>query len=539
MLEEKIVDTKPTPEEPPKPDEPKPNNNVDKSRLQISVPNLKDYKLKSLFQEPQAPVYGVISSARVNLRTEPSTADSKTVRVTVDGGTKLQVIGQSFGWYNVIYKNEELWVADWLLSLDLKMKRNNVNVRQGPGTTYAVVDMVMRDEHFKVLERKPDWVKVKTKNGKEGFIAEWLVAINDRLIEVENDSQDVAKELTFSLKNTNINEVSFSDRTNIIKSVTKKAVGNDVEVKINMAEAIAYNISENNEGLEIEFGAALTDLQVSENEGRVTLNLSFDKPTKFTVFQNLLEKKLVLDFPNSIAVKEQTKQLNNKIASAVKLNNKPDSAVLEVSLNNLGSYKVNTAGFSKNVQLVLLNSSLSGKVIALDAGHGGSRPGAYRGGIYEKEITLPVALKVQKILTDKGITVFMTRVNDKTVLLDERVDLVNGCKADLAVSIHVNDTRYGTGKASGVETWYYPKPENERLAQCLQTGLLSATGFRNRGIKPSTRLRVTKNWKMPSALMEIGFMDNDYERNQLLNDKVQQKIAENIVFSIENFLRNE
>ncbi|QOR36398.1 N-acetylmuramoyl-L-alanine amidase [Clostridium sp. 'deep sea'] len=526
-----VEPTEPT--DPIDPSEPDPPITVEKSKIQINAANLVDYKLESLFEEPHKPVFGVISSAKVNLRTEPSTADSNTIRATVDGGTKLQVVGQTIGWYNVMYKNEKLWVADWLLTLDLEMLRNNVNVRTGPGTTFPVIDTVLRGEPLKVLERKPDWVKVQTQNGKEGFIAEWLVGINNRLVEGDHDSQDVAKELTFTLNNMNINNISFGEKPSMISSITKATVGSDVEVKIVLAEPISYSVIKNNEGLQVELGSALTDMKITEADGRLTIDLSFDKPANFTVFQNLLDDNLLLDFPYSKAVKEETKEINSKIAKTIKLSNTAESSQLLVNLSNLGTYKVNTTGFSKNIQLVLLSSSLSGKVIALDPGHGGSDSGAARAGVLEKTLNLEVAKKVRDILVSKGVTVVMTRENNDTrVSLEERVEYVNSLNVDIAISIHANSVDVGQG--SGVETYYYSKQESERLARCLQDGLVTATGFRSRGIIPKG-FYVIKHWKMPSALIEMGFISNPTERQFLNSTNGQNAIAENIVSAIERF----
>ncbi len=505
---------------------------VARGTLQILADNLTDYTVKGLVEEENQEIYGRISSARVNLRTEPSTADNETIVATVDGGTKLQLVGQTYGWYHVIYKGQKLWVADWLLTLDLEMKRDNVNVRSGPGTSYDVVDTVLRGEKISVTERKADWVKVITDTGKEGYIAEWLVAINERLLEGESQVENVAQEIVVTLANTSLNSVNLSEAPSMVESATKKASGSNVEVKIVLTEPISYQTVKNDKGLNIEFGSALTGMSVSETEGRVTVDLAFDLPVKYTVYQNFLEENLLLDFPYSQSTEEEVKQLTGTIAKSLELKNRGDSAQLVVSLDNLGSYKINSTGYSKNVQLVLLSSSLNGKVIALDPGHGGLDSGASRAGVHEKDVNLSVALKVQKLLADKGVTVVMTRDNDQRVTLSERVEFVNSMNADIAISIHANSSDTG---GSGVETIYYSKAENERLARSLQDGIVTATGFRSRGIKPWNWIFVTRNFNMPSALIEMGFLSNAAERQFLASESGQQKIAENIVAAIERF----
>ena len=111
--------------------------------------------------------------------------------------------------------------------------------------------------------------------------------------------------------------------------------------------------------------------------------------------------------------------------------------------------------------------------------------------------------------------------------------LINSMDADIAISIHVNSVASGIG--SGVETIYYPRAENERLASVLQDALVVATGFRSRGIKPWSNIYVTRNTNMPSALVEMGFITNAEERGFLTSLAGKQALAENIVMAIERF----
>lgn len=192
--------------------------------------------------------------------------------------------------------------------------------------------------------------------------------------------------------------------------------------------------------------------------------------------------------------------------------------------------KAHTAYFHKDDV-----SIFNGKVIVIDAGHGGRDSGAEGNGLREKDITLDIALRVKKLLEEKGFAVIMTRDRDVYPSLKERTDLANNAKADIFVSIHVN-----SGGGTGIETWWHdkaPEPQKRQLlATYIQNELIAATGAKNRGVKSPTpkkgNFHVTRETKMPSALVEVGFIDNASDAAKLAQSSYRQKIAKGIVEGI-------
>src|SRR5699024_11519559 len=81
------------------------------------------------------------------------------------------------------------------------------------------------------------------------------------------------------------------------------------------------------------------------------------------------------------------------------------------------------------------------KVVYLDAGHGGTDPGASGHGLKEKDLVLDIAKRTRDKLKAAGFTVIMSRSTDKTVKLDERTKEANDLKADIFVSIHAKDRK--------------------------------------------------------------------------------------------------
>jgi len=91
-------------------------------------------------------------------------------------------------------------------------------------------------------------------------------------------------------------------------------------------------------------------------------------------------------------------------------------------------------------------------VVVLDPGHGGQDSGAMCGGVLEKDLTLDVARRIDRLLNSEGIATLMTRVGDTYVSLADRAAFANRVRKCIFVSIHFNEDNKPV--ASGVETYY-------------------------------------------------------------------------------------
>jgi len=169
--------------------------------------------------------------------------------------------------------------------------------------------------------------------------------------------------------------------------------------------------------------------------------------------------------------------------------------------------------------------------ICIDAGHGGSQPGAVGySGTLEKDITLAVALKLRQILLKQGFSVVMTRESDKDVRttkqpneLQARCDVANNAKADIFISIHCNAADDKT--AHGAETWYTEKDVKSKvLANCIQSELIKQIRRTDRGVKVGNYY-VTRYTKMPAVLVELAFISNPEEEKLLKSEDFQYKCA--------------
>ena len=176
--------------------------------------------------------------------------------------------------------------------------------------------------------------------------------------------------------------------------------------------------------------------------------------------------------------------------------------------------------------------------ITIDAGHGGYDSGAVGPtGVLEKNITLPIALKVGEILSKNGINVVYTRTSDKVAWpsnegedLQKRCDISDKANADYFVAIHANSA--DVSSVNGLETYYFQgSSKGQKLAESVEQELVQATGLKDRGVK-TEGYYVLKNTNAVAILTEIGFISNPEQEKVLNTPEYQNKYAEAIATGI-------
>ena len=193
----------------------------------------------------------------------------------------------------------------------------------------------------------------------------------------------------------------------------------------------------------------------------------------------------------------------------------------EISTVNLESRGAKSRGYYK---------------VFIDAGHGGTDPGALGYGYRESDLNLQVAKKVESKLKSKGIDVKMSRNSDIFYSLSERAEMANDYGADAFVSIHQNSAE--AKSANGIETYYNRKKKEDRpLSNDIQKQVISQTGANNRGVKNAEFTVLVKS-KMISALVECGFITNELEVKKLSDSSYQDKLATGIANGIEEYLKS-
>ena len=277
------------------------------------------------------------------------------------------------------------------------------------------------------------------------------------------------------------------------------------------------------------------------------------------------------------AVQHRPEDKNRKNRSKKEINKSSDgrggkaTTVTDVAMQHRGD---SNGDKNTNSSKTTINTGKK-YIIIIDAGHGGKDPGAHRKKIYEKDIALAVALKLEKKLKkNKKYKVILTRRTDKFLTLDQRTDVANDNKGDIFISIHVN--AIANSKFYGIETFYLniaadnysrrlesvENAENQKkisdlqfiladllkkantkesvdLASFVQSSLIfnlrrKYKYIKNLGVK-NAMFYVLLDTKMPSILVELGFITNKRDFKRLLNKKYQDKLATSILKGIDKF----
>lgn len=175
----------------------------------------------------------------------------------------------------------------------------------------------------------------------------------------------------------------------------------------------------------------------------------------------------------------------------------------------------------------------------IDPGHGGRDPGAVSpkrpalgDKIYteEDDIALSIAKRVQGVLLPIGHAVVMTREDSRYLSLSQRTKMLNDAKCDIAVSIHLNSVT--DHKPNYISTFIQGKGgQAEQLAKQLQPRLVQVTGWPDGGIRVKN-LHITRETNMPAVLLELGFLSNPSQEQQLNDLIFQGRLAAAIVEGI-------
>lgn len=194
------------------------------------------------------------------------------------------------------------------------------------------------------------------------------------------------------------------------------------------------------------------------------------------------------------------------------------------------------------------------KTIFLDPGHGGRDSGAYYYNVAEKDLNMQVYRKLRKKLEELGYKVLTSRDSDIDVdFITERSRMVNKTNSDIFISIHFNATGSAYSKSSGIQTYSYSDEpnypskinpywhnhpdrmsESKRLAAAIHSSLLAETGAKDAGLLERS-FAVLRETAKPAVLLELGYIDNFAENQQIRDSHYQDKLVAGIVKGIQKY----
>lgn len=171
-------------------------------------------------------------------------------------------------------------------------------------------------------------------------------------------------------------------------------------------------------------------------------------------------------------------------------------------------------------------------LVILDPGHGGADPGVVVGEVQEKDLTLAIALDIAKLLRDYGVQTHLTRTDDRTVPLGDRLAAQHSQPTPSAlISLHLNATRPPRPAVNGLETYHAPdRADSRRLAQGIHSNLVQTLDRGDRGIRPATFALLRQ--PVPAVHLELGYLTGETDFAQLTSSDYRQRLAKAIALAV-------
>ncbi len=501
----------------------------------------------------------VVKSNNVNVRSGPATGYGKVSRV--NKGQEFAMVKESGGWYQInLGKGKYGWIANWLVSLKtqqtpansgagntgtgsgksggsgsdkngnhqpgntgngsgtnitsgtyLIVKGTTVNVRTGAGTGFSVMAKVKAGEQFTIVRQSGDWFMVNLSSNRQGWIAGWLAEIRS----VDNPSRG---------------DPNSPNPPNPPKPEPETPGS----VPGTPSDQGAPQPTQKLTGIDYQNGANGEELLIIKSEGAIKFSLSsLQNPARLVIDIENCDVNSLSDFTPSGTMVGRVRVAQYSLT--------PMAVRVVLDLNKTVSHLSSLDESGQVLTVSLSEPSIKGKVIVIDAGHGGYDPGATGiTGLEEKEFNLDTALRLRDKLAGLGANVLLTREGDTFISLSERTTVANNAYADVFVSIHANSS--DSSARRGTSTYYYAPSsspglyaqftQRQKLAAKVQDSLVGLLGTNDVGILQAN-FAVLRGTAMPSVLVETAFVSNTDDeallRDGQFRDKAAQAIADGLV----------
>ncbi|WP_370444405.1 SH3 domain-containing protein [Brevibacillus sp. Leaf182] len=571
---------------------------------------------------------------KLNVRSGPSLQD--TIVTTLPNKTVLPVISTKNDWIQVKLPNGQIgWVANWLVNTQQQQQQKpatasakqvesnttNLNVRSGPGQTYAVVQTINPGTRYPIVQKSGEWIQIQLNAGTKGWVANWLVkevgagqavsppstgstppttnpagtgsqpkppAVQGASLTLDfapyvyatpDASTPAIGQLHAGEKITVLNRqngwIQFpydgvnawlsTDQTNpdtgqptlpengngntqpqtgqpssSSQTATVKTDGLNLRSEPNTTSAIQATLPA---------GSALTVLEkqgdwyrINTAAGKtgwvagwhITVNQP-SMPTPSGPYVTIMNPDTnVRSGPSTDHNVIKQVQPGEKYGIANKSGewfqvNFPDG-----STGYIAGWLVSANG----APAVVRSNDLAGKVIVVDAGHGGTDGGSTGSSFstLEKTVNLQVSLLLRNKLEAAGAKVIMTRADDRKLTLQQRVDIAIQNQADIFVSVHHNT--HPNSATNGSIIFYYSQGNSSKLASLVQTELVKATSYKDMNYRYGNYFVLREN-PVPSILAEISFLSNYNDEIRARSEKQQDLAAEGLFKGIVQYFNTQ
>lgn len=266
---------------------------------------------------------------------------------------------------------------------------------------------------------------------------------------------------------------------------------------------------------------------------------------------------IVLKLSNKANIPCTTQSLaRNKVIRKYQIKKEGSFYVLRVYFKNNAKYLCTRCSAS-SVNVCVLHKCDKRKIL-LDPGHGGRDLGTSNNGVREKDITLDLAKQMKIALEKTGkYDVSMTRYEDQTIPISKRVNIIKRIAPDVLISIHADN--FHNSDIHGLAVYRYPnvkvknKDSIEQVSDFLfkKDASCSSTNLGNKFLKYIPQIcKINKNVQriskililgknIPSILIETGYLSNSRDNVLLTSDVFKEKLAQSLVYSLDEFFMKD
>ncbi|RXT14760.1 SH3 domain-containing protein [Ammoniphilus sp. CFH 90114] len=472
------------------------------------------------------------------LTVQSNTEPSGTVTITVsslnvrDGASlKHNVIAQvkenqtfpvlqtKDNWIQILLDdNLKGWIASWHVEVKQSGTTSStyvtpmlevLNVRSGPSTSFQVIEQITNTESYVRLESQGDWIKIRLKNGAEGWTAGWLMKDNNSASSSSPSAGPTLSSPPSSKATVNGSILNVRSGPDTSYSVAGQVRAGDTLV---ILEQKGDWLRVKKDQLEGWVANWLVKVESSLPQNQPKPQHPSEEPTIkiLNPGTNLRSGPSTSSGVVKVADVGETYQV---------LGVEGDWYRVQITSNEVGyvaGWIVSAHGIA-GVERKGIESVLKGKTILIDPGHGGNDSGAIGPhlGTLEKLVNLKVSQLLSSKLRAAGATVIMSRDEDRRVSLQERVDMSIQRQVDAFISVHHNTSE--NYRINGVITYFYSNGEDRDLANTIQKEVVKRTGLADLKARYGNYFVLRENPQL-AVLCELGFLTN-YQEEVIINTK--------------------
>ncbi|SFB91342.1 N-acetylmuramoyl-L-alanine amidase [Alkalibacterium subtropicum] len=399
---------------------------------------------------------------------------------------------------------------------------STLNVRYGPGLSHEILTQVNEQEQLNVLGEENEWYKVRLETDQIGWVASWLV---------ENEEVSLDNQLYGRITSAEVNVRQFSTTDSKILGTVSQGeefpilYREDDWVQILFNHRVAWLhadlIAVIDQPTERAAAGEKADASLKIRVGSTPTNIRHEPTIDAGILTTLrsAEEFDVLKEENEWYEIELSDGTRGFVASWVTETVSAETVSAKETLPNASASHYAT--------------TLAEATIVIDPGHGGYDPGAVASsGFTEKEVTLNTGLLLADRLKKDGVNVILTRSTDEYISLNDRVYYAHQANADAFISLHY-DAVPEANSMSGTTTYYYS--DNERsLADVINQQLSQNVRLDNNGVRHGN-YQVLRQNAQPSVLLELGYMNNDYDITLVNTPAYQSTVADAVYNALDQY----